>query len=76
MSTQLPPPDVLAALAHEDRHNGMLAGTVVLTAIASIAVVLRLYAQWLAKGALWYDAYAIIVGWVCLGKSYAALPVN
>ncbi len=43
----------------------MLIGSVVLTVVASFTVFLRLFAQRIAKGALWYDDYAIIIGWVC-----------
>lgn len=44
----------------------MLTGSVILTVIASLTVGVRLFAQQIAKGKLWYDDYAIIVGWVSL----------
>ena len=47
----------------------MMIGIIVLTVIGGITVLLRLYAQKLAKGSLWYDDYAIIIGWVCISKT-------
>ena len=65
MAAQLPAPNVLAELAKDDRGKPMLIGSIILTVVASFIVFTRLFAQRLAKGALWYDDYAIIVGWVC-----------
>ena len=64
MTAQLPAPNVLAKLAKDDRGKPMLIGSIILTVVASLTVFARLFAQRLAKGALWYDDYAIIVGWV------------
>ncbi len=69
MPTQVPPPDILDALAKHDRGKPMMVGIIVLTVMGSITVCLRLYAQKLAKGSFWYDDYAIIIGWVCLLKT-------
>ena len=64
MVSQLPDPSVLTELAKDDRAKPMLIGSIVLTVVASFTVFLRLFAQRIAKGALWYDDYAIVVGWV------------